>query len=254
MRSAWTARKERLPRDHGHPAMLDASMSCLRQFAPAVLAAVRFADGPGTTGLLQAVETLAELYATGARKVPAGAPTGFVPARWVGYLQKADAREDVTACRHYWELCVLLALRDGLRSGDVHVPGSRRYADPSSFLLTEQQREARRDEYCHLVGKPVGGVTALAAAEDELHAALADLDAQLAAGDPAGVRLGADGELIIPRLAAEDVPGEADALRDELSEMLPVVPIASLLVEVDARTGFTGHLVHAAGQAARSRG
>ncbi|MEU8206656.1 DUF4158 domain-containing protein [Streptosporangium sp. NPDC049046] len=28
------------------------------------------------------------------------------------------------------ELCVVLALRDGLRSGDVFVPGSRRYADP----------------------------------------------------------------------------------------------------------------------------
>jgi hypothetical protein len=46
---------------------------------------------------------------------------------------------DVTAYRHYWELCVLMALRDGLRSGDVHVPGSRRYADPASFLLTPAQ-------------------------------------------------------------------------------------------------------------------
>ena len=33
------------------------------------------------------------------------------------------------------------------------------------------------------------------------------------------------------------------ALRDELAGMLPVVPLASLLVEVDARTGFTDHLV-----------
>jgi len=42
------------------------------------------------------------------------------------------------------------------------------------------------------------------------------------------------------------------ALRDELAGMLPVVPLASLLVEVDARTGFTGHLVHAGGQVTRS--
>ncbi|MGH3180928.1 MAG: hypothetical protein ACRDOE_03345, partial [Streptosporangiaceae bacterium] len=83
--------------------------------------------------------TLGELYATGVRKVPAGTPAGFVPARWAGYLQTATQRRDVTACRHYWELCVLLALRDGLRSGDVHVPGSRRYADPASFLLTPEQ-------------------------------------------------------------------------------------------------------------------
>jgi hypothetical protein len=51
MRAAWAEPRERLPRDYGHLAMLDASMTYLRQFAPAVLAAVRFAGGPGTDEL-----------------------------------------------------------------------------------------------------------------------------------------------------------------------------------------------------------
>ncbi len=139
MRAAWQARREPLPRDHGHLAMMDASMAYLRQFVPDVLAAIRFAGGPSMDDLLQAVTILAGLYATRARKVPDGAPGGFVPARWAGYLEKAAKDGDVTAYRHYWELCALMALRDGLRSGDVHVPGSRRYADPASFLLTPQQ-------------------------------------------------------------------------------------------------------------------
>ena len=83
-------------------------------------------------------------YPTRAHKVPDGAPGGLVPARWVGYLEKAAKDGDVTAYRHYWELCVLMALRDGLRSGDIFVPGSRRYADPASFLLTPQQWEPQR--------------------------------------------------------------------------------------------------------------
>ncbi|MCW2876503.1 MAG: transposase Tn3 family protein [Sphaerisporangium sp.] len=33
--------------------------------------------------------------------------------------------------------------------------------------------------------------------------------------------------------------------------MLPRVPLASVLVEVDARTGFTDHLVHAGGKVNR---
>ena len=102
MRAAAAARKERLPRDHGHLALLDASMSYLRQFAPAVLAAVRFAGGPGAGDLLAAVETLGELYATGARKVPAGHAGRFRAGRWAGDLQAATQREDVTAYRHYW--------------------------------------------------------------------------------------------------------------------------------------------------------
>jgi TnpA family transposase len=252
MRAAWESRRARLPRDHGHLAMMDASMSYLRQFVPAVLAAVRFDGGPGMDDLLTAVTILAGLYAAGARKVPDGAPEGFVPARWAGYLETARKAGDVTAFRHYWELCVLMALRDGLRSGDVHVPGSRRYADPASFLLTPQQWEPQRLEFCHLVGKPASAADALALASDELHTALSDLEAQLARGGGTGeVRLGKDGELIIPPLTAEDVPADAEALRAELGAMLPRVPIASVLVELDARTRFTGHLVHAGGKVSR---
>jgi hypothetical protein len=61
MRAAHEARRERLPRDHGHLAMTDASMSYLRQFVPDVLAAVDFAGGPGMDDLLQAVGILAGL-------------------------------------------------------------------------------------------------------------------------------------------------------------------------------------------------
>jgi hypothetical protein len=145
-----------------------------------VLAAVRFVGGVGTDELLRAVSILAELYATGARKVPASAPVRFVPAKWAGYLVGAAEAGDTTAYRHYWELCVLLGLRDGLRSGDVFVPGSRRYADPASFLLTPEAWEPQRVEFCTL-----------------------------------------DGELIIPQLSAEDIPAEADDLRDEMAGMLP---------------------------------
>ncbi|MGH3528995.1 MAG: DUF4158 domain-containing protein [Pseudonocardiaceae bacterium] len=100
MRAARAARRQRLPRDHGHLALMDASMGYLRQFAPQVLSAVRFAGGPGTVQLLEAVRMLAELYATGARRVPDGAPTGFIPTKWAGYLSTASGTGEVTAYRH----------------------------------------------------------------------------------------------------------------------------------------------------------
>jgi hypothetical protein len=185
--------------------------------------------------LIAAIEMLCQLYATTTRKVPADAPTEFVPVRWRGYLQTAADAGDVTGYRHYWELCVLLSLRDGLRSGDVFVPGSRRYADPTLFLLTAEQWAPRRAEYCQLVDKPGDALTAIAVVTAELHTALADLDAQLTVGAPGQVRLNEDGELIIPPLTAEDVPTEAEELRDELAGMLPRVALASVLVEIDAR-------------------
>lgn len=48
-------------------------------------------------------------------------------------------------------LCGLLGLRDGMRRGDVHVPGSRRNADPAAYLLTPEQWVPQRTEFCRLV-------------------------------------------------------------------------------------------------------
>ncbi len=253
MRAAWAAKQERLPRDHGHLAMMHASMTYLRQFVPEVLKAIKFAGGSGTEELLQAVSILTELYATGGRKVPDGAPTGFVPVKWAGYLASATAAGDATQYRHYWELCVLMGLRDGLRCGDVYVPGARRFADPSSFLLTPARWEPIRLEYCQVVGKPAKAADALAIADDELQAALTDLDGVLAKGGvPGEVRLGEHGELIIPQLTAETIPAEAEQLREELGGLMPRIPFAAALIEMDARTGFLDHLVHAAGKVTRS--
>jgi len=133
---------------------------------------VTFAGGTAAAGLLDAVEILRGLNATGAGRVPADAPTGFVPARWRGYLETAATSDNTSAFRHYWELCALLALRDGLRTGDVFVPGSRRYSDPAAYLLTPDKWGLQRAEFCQLVGKAADPARALAAAEEGLGEAL----------------------------------------------------------------------------------
>ena len=81
-----------------------------------------------------------------------------------------------------------------LRSGDVFVPGSRRYADPASFLLAPAAWEPLRAGFAALVGRPAGGAAAIAEADEELRAALADLEGVLARGgsELVTVVLGAD--------------------------------------------------------------
>ncbi|MFI5634722.1 Tn3 family transposase [Streptomyces sp. NPDC051664] len=254
LRAAATEATPRLPRDHGHLAMLDDSYAYLRQFTPDVLRAISFQGGAGAESLMEAVKILKELNATGARKVPDGAPADFVPVRWAGYLEQAVRAKDATAYRHFWELTVLLGLRDGLRSGDVYVPSSRRYADPASYLFTPERWSGQRDQFCELVGKPVSARAALEGCKEELESAMGDLEKVLGNGE-AGVgevRLSDKGELVIPPLSAEDVPAEAASLRDELSELLPLAPIASLLVELDRRTGFLDCITHAGGKQSRT--
>jgi hypothetical protein len=120
------------------------------------------------------------------------------------------------SCRHYWELCTLLALRDGLRCGDVFVPGSRRYADPTAYLLTPQKWAEQRVEFCQLVGRPADARVTMAQAADELHEALSELERVLAQGN-GPVRLDPQGELVISPLTAEEIPAQAKALKGELT-------------------------------------
>jgi hypothetical protein len=105
LRTAKEAGPRRLPRDHGHLGLIEASYSHLREFAPAVLAAVHFDGGTAARPLLEAVQVLKELNASGARKVPYGAPDEFVPTRWREYLDHATVASDHAAYRHSGTAC-----------------------------------------------------------------------------------------------------------------------------------------------------
>jgi hypothetical protein len=89
MRAAQRDPKDRLQRDHGHLALIDASFTYLREFAPHVIGGLEFESSVDGKPLLGAVEVLRQLYAKGARKVPHGTPAEFVPTRWRGYLEHA---------------------------------------------------------------------------------------------------------------------------------------------------------------------
>ncbi|WP_285780844.1 Tn3 family transposase [Microtetraspora sp. NBRC 13810] len=53
---------------------------------------------------------------------------------------------------------------------------------------------------------------------------------------------------MVPPLSDEDAPAEAGALKDEPAAMLPFTPIASLLIELDARTHSLDCFTHSGGR------
>ncbi len=134
--------------------------------------------------MLAAVEVLRALNRRGGRRVPDEAPLGFVPAKWQAQVVGADGRVD----RRAWELCVLFELRGALRAANVWLDGSRRYADPETYLLAPAAWPALRDQVGAELDLPRTGAERLADYEAELHAHLRDLDRGLAANQ--GVRVG----------------------------------------------------------------
>jgi TnpA family transposase len=238
--------EERLPRDGGHLEFMEARFSHVRSFAPPVLGALTFAASVSPSEVLDAVVLLQAMNAEGRRHVPDGAPIEFIPARWRPYLDAARAAGDENQFKHYWELCVLLALQGGLRSGEIWVAGSRRYANPASYLIAPEAWPCQRDAVLELTGMPTTFAERLVTIEEEMGRHLDDLDALL--GDPDGpVRLDGNGQLHLSPLTAEVVDPSVVAERDGVVARLPVVPLTELLIEVDRETGFSTHLTHAGG-------
>jgi hypothetical protein len=83
-----------------------------------------FQAAPAVKPLIDGIEVLRQLNQSGARLLPADAPTAFVRRRWAPYVFDGS-----TVDRKFYELCALSELKNALRAGDVSVPGSRQFRD-----------------------------------------------------------------------------------------------------------------------------
>lgn len=97
------------------------------------------------------------------RRVPDDAPLGFVSPRWRPYVVDESGQIQ----RRFWELCLLSELRDALRSGDVWVAGSQRFANPESFLIGPDQWPKMRTEVSTMLGTSLDDAPRLAACDKE---------------------------------------------------------------------------------------
>lgn len=241
---------ERLPRDGGHLAMLEARYTQVRSFAPIVLDTLDLAASVEPSEILDATLLLRQLNTSHQRSLPADAPTGFIPTRWQPYLDQARAGGDGFALRHYWEPSLLYGLRDALRSGEIWVKDSRRYANPATYLIPPAEWPQHRPEVLARTGRPATWDEQAERIDNDLDELLSELDRTLASGD-GPIKIGADGRLTLSPLPAETIAPAVAAQGDALFARLPRVPLAELLIEVDHATGFTQHLAHAGGASPR---
>ena len=248
--SAVRSEAERPPCDGGHLELMEARFSHVRSFAPQILGALTFAPSVAPSEILTAAQLLQTMNLEGRRHVPDDAPTGFIAARWRPYLDAARETGNKNRFKHYWELCVLLALQGALRSGEIWVKGSRRYANPASYLIAPEVWERDRAQLLKLTGKPATFVERLVEIEAEMARYLDDLEALLA--DPDGpVRIDDAGELHLRPLAAEVVDPAVLVQRDGVVARLPIVPLTEVLIETDGEIHWSRHFTHAGGGSPR---
>ena len=230
------------PPDDNYFDFLTGRYNYVRQFAPAFLSAFTFRANRRGEPLVEAVSVLNRIK----RKVPENTPVDFVPAKWRPYVIDKESKID----RHYYEMCVLWELRGALRAGDIWLEGSRRYANPETYLIPRDQWANMRTETCRLVQVPEQAKARLGERQQELEARLSQFDKGLPRNSQVRIE---KGELIVSPLRAEETPARVSILQQAVQESLPLVELTDLLVEVDSWTHFSRHLEHAGGSEPRTK-
>ncbi len=103
----------------------------IKSFSATMLDRFTFIHGFVGDDFDQALTLVGEWQTGRRRKVPDELPTKFLLPSWKSFVQPTGEPVDRTA----YELSVLSRLRDRLRSGDVYVDYSRKYASPDVYLM-----------------------------------------------------------------------------------------------------------------------
>ncbi|MGO9770660.1 MAG: hypothetical protein ACLPSW_14115 [Roseiarcus sp.] len=113
----------------------------VRRMIPVLLNAFVFRSWKPSDSLLDALNLLRGLYAARPRHLPQRPPTAFLKSTWRKLVGRGSALN-----RRAYEIAVMMALRDSLRSGDIWVGGSRAFRAFGDFLLPPEAFVTRRQE------------------------------------------------------------------------------------------------------------
>lgn len=135
---------------------------------------------------------------------------------------------------------MLSTLWDRLRSGDIFVTGSRKYASLDTYLISSQKWPDLKPEILRQLSSGDKIHHRLDDRIKELEAYLPLMAAILQAGGD--IRLDEGGQLIVTPLEAADLPTTLEDLNQSIKALMPEVDLPDILMEVDSWTNFSSHL------------
>ncbi len=210
----------------------------LRRFLPRVMRLPLCAE-PGAECLVEAIDIVRQLDEGTLKVIPEGAPYDFVPKKWRAGLMK---RQRIVN-RRLWETSLALAIRDGLRSGDLYIDGSKQHASFTELIYSAEQWERCRDDAYRELQIPRDPELVLNALCEQLQAAARALsrgldDNRFVTIKSGELRLRAEKKIVEP-------PG-TPRLRAVLHGGLPAtVRLEQVLIDVDDWCHFSDAFKHA---------
>jgi len=166
--------------DGSHLGLTARWYSYTREYSPALLEKTPFRFA-AHSALGRAIAYLRAVNRERRRKLGSEVPIDFLPPRWRRHVLARSARGAGEISRPHYELALLTTLNEQLKSGDVTVAHSRRWANFEDYLIPREAWATEREQHYAALGLPTDSDTYLQQLEArmpevELIDALIDVD------------------------------------------------------------------------------
>jgi hypothetical protein len=162
---------------------------------------------------------------------------GIVRGPWQETVMEQDERGTPRINRHAYEMCVLLAVRERLRSKELWVFGANRYRNPDEDLPTDFVRE--RAAYYAALKLPRDATLFVSQLEQELGNALTRLNDEMARNEYVRILNKDGGWISLSPLPVQIEPENVASLKIRMLERWPLTSLLDVFKEADLRIRFT---------------
>ncbi len=154
----------------------------------------------------------------------------WIPDGWWRLVTETQSRRETVwrVNRRHFTVCLVAQIVAALKTGDLYIVGSDRYADPRSQQIPWEAYHAQVHDYGRLVELPSDGAAFVAHVQEWLEHLAQQLDQTFLDNE----YLSFDGErLVVRRLRAHPLPAGARALQQIIAERITLVNILDALTD-----------------------
>ena len=163
---------------------------------------------------------------------------GVLKSDWRELVLEKDPDGQERMNRVNYEICVLQALREKLRSREIWVHGAKQYGNPEQDL--PQDFEQERDNYYGELQLPLDGMRFVANLKQQLTDALSSLNKGLPSNPHVRIQKRQNkGWISVSPLSAQAEPPHLSELKQEVAKRWPLTSLLDILKETDLRVNFT---------------
>jgi hypothetical protein len=162
---------------------------------------------------------------------------GIIPAQWEDLVLEQESTGALRINRINYEICVLHALREGLRCKAIWVVGADRFRNPEADLPADFA--TRRPQYYAALQQPEDAETFITGVRHTMEQWLTRLNHGLPRNPKVTLRPQGSKRIKVSPLEPQPEPPNVLRLKAELMRRWPMTNLLDVLKEVDLRVGFT---------------